>query len=302
MSQKKMKDLRHRAWINGTAAILLVLLVVFAEIGYFRILFAAAVAAIAGMAVWEYYQLVQKKGIMPARLIGILGTLLYVFALFVKTQGPFSFWGSLLQKSPEILLFLTFFAFFAYSAFLRKEPILSISTSFLGIVYIAVPMGLIIRIVYFFAYGGSPDPYFEGSWWLCYLIAVTKAADMGGYFVGSQFGKTKLAHKLSPNKTIEGLIGGLVSSLLISVLIVFIGKRYGHVFVQLTYFEAIWLGVATGFVGQIGDLAESLLKRDARVKDSNKLPGVGGILDMVDSLLFTSPIVYLFLKMHYIPL
>ncbi|HEY4832651.1 MAG TPA: phosphatidate cytidylyltransferase, partial [Waddliaceae bacterium] len=75
--------------------------------------------------------------------------------------------------------------------------------------------------------------------------------------------------------------------------------RYGHIFEAFSYLQALWLGVVVGALGQIGDLAESLLKRDANVKDSNSIPGVGGMLDMIDSLLFTAPVVYIFLRIAY---
>jgi phosphatidate cytidylyltransferase len=123
---------------------------------------------------------------------------------------------------------------------------------------------------------------------------------MGGYFVGRFLGRHKLAEELSPNKTKEGALGGLIAAILMSVLLLFIGQRWGGVFSRFSYTEFIFLGLVMGFLGQVGDLAESLLKRDVGVKDSNKIPGVGGLLDMVDSLLFTSPLVYLFLKFHYL--
>ena len=297
--EKKHSDLAHRTLINGLSAIVIAFFIIIGEYGPFRWLFTGAVAAIAATALWEYYQLVKKKALSPAFSIGLVAVILYVFAVFFKTQGPHSFLPSLWQNGPEIILGLTFFACFVYFAINGRSPITNISTSFLGIVYIGVPLALILRVIYFFVFDGKTDPHFEGSWWLLYLIIVTKSADMGGYFVGGSFGRRKLAFKLSPNKTFEGAIGGLAVAIGVSVLLAFLGPFVGHVFLNFTYIQAIILGAIVGIFGQLGDLAESLLKRDAGIKDSNALPGVGGVLDMVDSLLFTSPVVYIFLRIHY---
>ena len=299
MSEKKKGDLRYRIPILTVSAILTACFIFVGAYHPLRWLFTAAAAGIASIALVEYYMLVRQKGYAPAITLGIVATVLYVFALFFKTQGPHAHWEALWQKMPEIILALAFFGCFVRFAWSGKDPIVNIATSFLGIVYLAVPFGLLVRIMYFFMFDGSADPHFQGSWWIIYLIAVTKSADMGGYFIGRFAGKRKLAFKISPNKTLEGALGGLISSILMSLLICYLGKRYGHVFVGFSYMSSIGLGILVGLAGQIGDLAESLLKRDADVKDSNTLPGVGGILDMTDSILFTSPVVYIFLRVLY---
>lgn len=289
----------NRFIINGLSSLLVGLVIFFAERGLFRWVFTAVLAAIATIALWEYYRMVKKKGLFPSLGIGISIVILYIFAVFYKTQGPHFFIPSLWQHLPEIVLGLGFFGCFVFYAIAGVSPIVNIATTFLGVVYIGIPLGLIIRVVYFFTFGGLQDPLFEGSWWLLYLIVVTKSADMGGYFIGKSFGKRKLAFKLSPNKTLEGALGGLFSALFVSLLLIALGKNIGGVFFNFSYLGAATLGMITGIAGQLGDLAESLLKRDADVKDSNRIPGVGGVLDMVDSLLFASPVVYIFLRIHY---
>lgn len=296
---KKAADLATRTLINGVSVILIGIFIFLAGFPPLRWIFAAAVAAIAATAVWEFDQLLKKKELAPAVTLSMISAILYVFAVFLKTQGPYRFLFPLWPHAPEIVLGLAFFGCFVYFTFKRKPPLLNISTTFLGIVYIGVPLGLFVRVMYFFTFGGMEDPLRQGSWWIVYMIAATKAADIGGYFVGSYFGKRKLAHRLSPNKTLEGALGGLVASMLMSLLICYLGKSVGHVFETFSYLMALGLGLLVGIFGQIGDLAESLLKRDARVKDSNTIPGVGGILDMVDSLLFTAPLVYIFLRIVY---
>lgn len=298
MSRKLSQDLGIRTLINGLSLILIALLIFLAEISHLGWIFAAAVSVIGGAASWEYCQLLKKKELFPATALSVAAVCLYIFTVFIKTQSPHiftAFW----PIAPEIFLGLSFFGSFAYFVIVEKSAITNISATFFGIVYIAVPLGLLISVIYFFTYRGINDPRMQGSWWMIYLIAVTKSSDIGGYFVGRRFGRRKLAIKLSPNKTLEGAFAGLGISILASLFICFLGKSVGKVFEEFSYLQALWLGCILAVVGQIGDLAESFLKRDAGVKDSNTIPGVGGILDMLDSLLFTAPVLYVFLRMIY---
>src|ERR1043166_5882991 len=126
-------------------------------------------------------------------------------------------------------------------------------------------------------------------------LLVTWASDIGAYFVGRAIGKHKLIPAVSPGKTVEGAIGGLVASVIVAWLI---GDRMLRPAAQLGFKWAPWglilFGVAVSAAAQIGDLAESLLKREAGVKDSSRiLPGHGGILDRLDSLFFVLPVSYL---------
>lgn len=292
-SPKKAKDLGARSLINGFGAASVALLIFLGAYSAFKWLFTTAVAGIASVAIWEYVQLLKKKGLNPPIILSIVAAVLYIFALFLKTEGVFF-------HLPEIILGVTFFACFVRFAWAAKSPLLNIPSTFFGIVYIAVPLGLFVRVMYFFTLEGSANGvYLQGGWWIAYLIATTKSADVGGYFIGSYFGKRKLAHRLSPNKTLEGALGGLLASLLMSLFICYLAKKIGHTFEAFSYLQALCLGIVMGLVGQMGDLAESLLKRDAGVKDSNAIPGVGGILDMIDSLLFTAPVLYIFLTIVY---
>jgi phosphatidate cytidylyltransferase len=136
----------------------------------------------------------------------------------------------------------------------------------------------------------------DGRLWLAYLVAVTKITDMGGYFMGKMWGKSKLAPHLSPGKTLIGGIAGFISAILLSLGFFLLSKYFQLESFKLNFIQAIFLGGVIGIFSQLGDLAESLLKRDAKVKDSNTIPGVGGVLDFLDSLLFTLPVLYLFLK------
>jgi phosphatidate cytidylyltransferase len=127
----------------------------------------------------------------------------------------------------------------------------------------------------------------EGSLWVALSIAVTFVCDTGAYFVGRSLGRHKLAPAVSPGKTVEGGVGGLLASLGFTFL------ARATFFPSLTVLDCVLVGVAAGVLGPIGDLTESMLKRSAGVKDSGKLiPGHGGILDRIDAVLFVGAYVY----------
>lgn len=126
----------------------------------------------------------------------------------------------------------------------------------------------------------------QGPWLVLYLLMIVWSADTGAYFAGRLFGKHKLAARVSPNKTIEGLLGGLLLVLLLSLSTLWLMPQY-------TFFSVVWVGLSVfvGLSSVVGDLFESLLKRQRGVKDSGSLlPGHGGILDRIDSLLAAAPV------------
>ncbi|MEW6535701.1 MAG: phosphatidate cytidylyltransferase [Candidatus Auribacterota bacterium] len=170
---------------------------------------------------------------------------------------------------------------------LRQDVRLSIHgicTTITGIVYIVWLFSYFIRILYL--------PEMDGRLILVALLLITKAGDIFAYIIGSNFGRHKLMPKISPNKTIEGAIGGIAGSVLASVLI-FNFTPVPEAFARY----AIALGLVLGCFGQLGDLAESMLKRNGQVKDSGEyIPGMGGVLDLLDSILFSAPIMFYFVK------
>jgi phosphatidate cytidylyltransferase len=128
----------------------------------------------------------------------------------------------------------------------------------------------------------------HGAWWLMVVFVVTFANDTGAYITGRTLGRHKLAPTISPGKTIEGAIGGLV----IGVIALFVQRAF--FFPSLTAFDAVVIGCAAGVLGPAGDLTESMLKRAVGAKDSGRLiPGHGGILDRIDALLFVGAYVFL---------
>ncbi len=141
----------------------------------------------------------------------------------------------------------------------------------------------------------------QGSWFIFILLLLTLIYDSGAYFVGTAIGKNKLIPELSPGKTIEGCIGGLVVNVITAVIIyftLFAAFKVQNLLGPDTLLHFIILAVLLAFIGQIGDLAESAFKRYTGVKNSsNLLPGHGGALDRIDSLMFNAPVLYLYLTL-----
>jgi phosphatidate cytidylyltransferase len=204
----------------------------------------------------------------------------------------FSFFISLqrheLSQLPPAMFLLAILILFALHFREQTGAIIDLAVSTFGLLYIALPLGMMLGILYL----PMKD---DGRMWVAFLLAVTKFTDIGAYFGGSLCGRRKLAPHISPAKTIEGAVFGLISAVLVSYLFHYFAKVFFSLHFHLHASECIWLGIVLGCVGQFGDLSESLLKRDANKKDSNILPGIGGVLDAVDSLLFNAPIIYFYL-------
>lgn len=274
-----MSDLSRRVIVSSITVALVVCLIVFAFHPVFRFFVAAFVALLAGIAIWEYEQFVKAKGgrmILPAL---ILLSIFEVFSFFLSAEFDW------LMSLPILFFFIAFLILFALHFEEKEGAIVDLAVSSFGLLYIALPMGMILGILY--------SSGVDGRWWITYLLVVTKITDVGAYFAGSLWGRRKLAPNISPKKTIEGAIFGLVCAITASFLF-HLASDYAGTF-HLGIFEWLFLGLILGAVGQFGDLSESLLKRDANKKDSNALPGLGGVLDALDSILFNAPIIYIYL-------
>jgi phosphatidate cytidylyltransferase len=134
----------------------------------------------------------------------------------------------------------------------------------------------------------------DGNFFIFYFIVVTKFSDIGAYVTGTLIGRHKMIPRISPGKTWEGFAGAIVVSTALSVLFVHLAgpRLYG-----MNLRHAIILGVVLSAAAVVGDLIESIFKREAGVKDSGQwFPGIGGVLDLMDSLLFNAPLMYLYLR------
>lgn len=221
----------------------------------------------------EFYCLIEKKGIFIYKYFGIFIGILIPLTIYFRFEPT---------KGWELLFIVTATLIFFVLQFIRKDSsqaIVGISTTLFGIFYVSWFFSFLIKIRFL--------PY--GILLAAFLLLVTKMGDVGAYLVGKSMGKHTLIPRISPKKTLEGSVGGLVFSLGAAL----ISKLYLP-FIPIMHLVA--LGLLLGFVAQLGDLCESLIKRDCQVKDSGAhLPGLGGILDVIDSIIFAAPIFYYYL-------
>jgi len=236
-----------------------------------------AIIFFATIALNEFFTMIEKKGIEIFKYFGLgvgLTILLSVSLRFELTRG----WELLLISFALLSLIL--------SQFRRRQNtgvIIGLSTTIFGIFYIPWFMSFLIKIRYL-DYGAGL---------LAAAVSITKVGDIGAYLVGSRFGQHALISRISPNKTREGFFGAILFSLLAALAVKFLMPPI------FSYLHLLILGLFLGIVGQLGDLSESLMKRDCAVKDSgNIFPGLGGALDSIDSLLFTAPVFY-FWVLHF---
>lgn len=277
-----MKEFTHRFIYASAAFLIIFYMLAYAYVSFVPWIIGIAVLFLGMVGLWEYFFICQKKGIHISKFSFMFwgGALLISFLI-----SPFIS----LSSFPILVSFLALLFFFALHFHHAKGAISHIGSLGLGLFYIVIPLGLAFWILYF------PTITIDGRLWITYLIVVTKLTDIGGYFAGKLFGKKQLAATVSPGKTIEGAVLGFFIAILGSIcFFLFVEHYYPHE-LHLSLIAAIILGAIFGVIGQIGDLSESLLKRDAEIKDSNKIPGIGGVLDMLDSLLFNIPVLYFYL-------
>jgi phosphatidate cytidylyltransferase len=173
------------------------------------------------------------------------------------------------------------------------EPLQTMAYTLFGLLYVIWLFNFMTKLIY--VTPRTIDGHVTGQFYCLYLVAVTKFSDMGAYLVGSMIGRHQMIPHISPKKTWEGFVGALALSSLASVGLV---KLMPDRLSALSLTDAIVLGLLLGFAAVIGDLAESIIKRSTGVKDSgNFFPGIGGALDLIDSLLFTAPLLYFYLRL-----
>lgn len=278
---EKFGDLKNRFFISAGLIIAIVLLIIFSNLLFMRSIVALAICVLAAIAAIEYINIAKMKKIHLSGSIIIAAIICEVLSFFIYSQY-------LELKVLPIIVFVLFLMFLFMSNFKEIERSLTkVSVASFGFLYISMPFGMILPILYIQNFEMQ-----DGRYWVLYLIFVTKLTDIGAYFGGRLFGKRKLAANISPKKTVFGAVTGIMFALIGSLLFLIFSK---HNVFDLTIIEAVVMGLILGFFAQFGDLCESLFKRDAKIKNSSKLPALGGVLDMVDSLMFNIPILYIFL-------
>ena len=256
------------------STIVLVCLTIFAI--SFKPLFIIVILSLTFGALYEFFTSVEKKGVPVYKYFGtILGLIipLSIFYRFELTKG----WELLFIVIGLLSLFIL-----QISKKDTSQAVFSISVTIFGIIYISWLFSFIVKIKLL--------PY--GSALLGALIFITKVGDIGAYLIGTRFGKHALFPRISPKKSIEGALGGLVFGILAAL-------GSGSFLPNIDVFSnmnLIFIGFGLGIVGQLGDLSESLIKRDCLIKDSSGVfPGIGGVMDLIDSLLFTAPVFYFYI-------
>lgn len=230
-------------------------------------------------ALWEFYTLFENTSYKPNKAAGIIsGISLYL----LQAQNLFT--NQATSSSYYLLLIPLVTGIFIWELFRNiPNPFLNIGVTLLGILYVSYPFSLLYHI-------SINDLQLYDSTRILGLYFILWANDTGAYLVGSSIGKMKLFSRISPGKTWEGTIGGVI----IALAVAYTCSLY---FSCYTNTQWIVISIIISTIGTLGDLVESLLKRSIGVKDSGSfMPGHGGILDRFDSLLFSLPVIYFYLS------
>lgn len=240
--------------------------------------FAALVTIFIILGLNEFFILIENKKIGVNRRLGMGLGAVVAAATYFDYKIPDD-WFLVFVPAICLIIFIIQFS--------KRDngAVLSISTILFGLVYVGCFLGFLIRIRTM-----PVGTEMLRKQLLAFLILVTKSGDIGAYLIGTRMGRHSLIPRISPKKTVEGMLGGLLFSVLVSLAC----SGFLPLFSLLQLFI---LGLFLGALAQIGDLSESLIKRDCGGKDSGKtLPGLGGVLDTIDSILFTAPAFYFYVK------
>jgi len=254
----------------------------------------------------EYNRITREAPGFQRRLGALVVSVLYLIWLSGDLCG---LWGGadepthrediLRSFTPEMIgLFGTMFLAF-FMSLRRKivgaDSINAVGLSLLGYCYVPVLFGgFMLRIIFLPPVTESTSPELSGAWLILFVTLVTKFTDMGAYLSGTLFGRHKMVKHISPGKTWEGTIGSFAVAQLGAFAVWYLaGERLAW---MGDWLSIALLAVLISVAAIIGDLAESILKRSVEVKDSGgMLPGIGGVLDLIDSICFSAPVVYLYL-------
>ncbi|MCC7300626.1 MAG: phosphatidate cytidylyltransferase [Verrucomicrobia bacterium] len=240
---------------------------------------------VCGLAMREVYALMDKADLLASKKTGIISGLLFVAMTWLAAKYGFSddvLWSLLL-----IILMIIFFRLFGYLD--ARQALRNALGTIFGFLYVAFFWSFFVRL---YMMGNLAEPTKAAF----YLLLAVKWGDAGAYFIGSRFGKHKLFPRISPKKSWEGLFGGILFSCVVGVLWCLCTKNTLGQY-SFPLYHALILGVLLPIIGTLGDLVESIFKRAVDVKDSGAIAhGMGGMLDMIDSLLFTAPFMYIYIK------
>jgi phosphatidate cytidylyltransferase len=255
--------------------------------------------ALCCFAQFEFYDMLNVPGIMVFRRVGVLCGACLVTSTFLSLGTAPGRWAEAYAWE-NLVLALSLIGIFIRQ-FPQKDnpaPLMTISCTLLGILYVPYLFNYFTRLA--FAWGGSSESLrvaLTGRLLILYLVVVVKCTDIGAYSIGMLCGRHKLFPRISPGKTWEGFFGGL--GLALAGSLVFHACTGGQLGVLVFHRrDAVILALVLGLTGVAGDLFESLLKRASGIKDSGRvIPGMGGMLDVLDSLLFGAPVLFFYCKL-----
>ncbi len=264
----------RRRMVSATALGLLALASIF-----FDPFFVTVVVALIALGLYEFFTMLEKKGIPIYKYFGAtIGIIipLSIFLRFELTRG----WEFLFISIALGTLFVL-----QFSRRQSSNAVLAISATMFALFYISWFFSFMIKLKLL--------PY--GTALVGFLLLVTKGADIGAFFVGRRFGRRALIPHISPKKTVEGAFGGIATAVIAALA----SRVFLPPLSAFSWLNLILLGFVLGVLGMLGDLSESLIKRDCAAKDSGSvLPGMGGVMDVIDSLLFTAPAFYFYMNYY----
>lgn len=283
----KLNQTGQRIVVSIISIIIVLFSIFYAKQPRFEPVFVFLIGMVICFALHEYYRITEKKGFQPLKKVAFATSFIFLFSLYYSNHSDCC------TSLPLIILWLALIGISLYFLAKGEDPLGNSAITYFGLIYLTLPLSCLVLITYFFPEQASQD----GRYWLIYLLLVAKMTDTAAFFAGSQWGRHKMTPYISPKKSWEGAIAGLLGAVATSLIFIGACKLFWkEPPIEMTLFQSIWIALIIGLLAQIGDLAESLFKRDGGVKDSSHLPGLGGMLDIVDSLVFTTPFIYFVLK------
>ncbi len=274
--------------ISGVVGFILLIAVILSGSTIFSIV--VALAAVIGM--YEFYNALHNVGFRPFKILGYIACI-PVLLIGLKGSEPITldeyskFFGMI--KVFAFGLFLAIAILFALSVFFNnKYNVLDIAVTIFGMFYVP----------FLFVFVVMTRNLEDGKFYVWMIIFGAFATDTFAYFAGKFFGKRKLLPVISPKKTVEGSIGGIIGSVFVMLVYGIVLNLSGWIAGSIGIYHFIILGILCGVISQLGDWAASSIKRYVKIKDyGNLIPGHGGVLDRCDSILFVAPVVYFYMSM-----
>lgn len=256
-------------------------------------LFFVTISGLGLLGLWEYFEMLDRRGIPNFKLTALITAVIFFIGSFYTFRSVDHDKSYDFEIAVLVIFLMVVFGRQMFRRTRDKNPLETMVYTLFGLLYIVWLFNFLMKIVYL-----PPRDVLgqtTGQYYVLYLVLVTKFSDMGAYLIGSLCGRHKLVPHISPKKTWEGLAGAMGFSLAGSFgLWLLIPTRLAVFDVT----DVAVLGLLLGLAAVIGDLAESIVKRSIEAKDSGGLlPGIGGVLDLMDSLLFTAPILFFYMRL-----